>query len=77
MRLTVVHGFGRIVCTKSRINYYRQQRSCGKVMSVIVFTGGVSATHPRLDTPLRSACQDTMNINKRAVRILLEYILVN
>ena len=55
-------------------------------MSVILFTGGVSANPlPRADTPgqtppgqtppMRSACWDT--INYRAVRILLECILVH
>ena len=58
--------------------HYRQQRSCSKVMilhlSVILFTGrGVRhplGRHP----PLRNAYSDT--VNKRAVRILLECILV-
>ena len=63
--------------------YYRPQRSCGKVMflhlSVTLFTGG-SATHPPdqcmlgYTPPLLSACWDT--VNKRAVRILLECILI-
>ena len=57
--------------------YYRPQRSCDKVMflhlSVILFTRG-SATHPPGRHPLPSACWDT--VNKRAVRILLECILV-
>ena len=48
-------------------------------LSVILFTGGLPAPlspgrPPWADTPLRSACWDT--VNKRAGRILLECILV-
>ena len=39
-----------------------------------VHIGGLPDTPPRADTPLHSACWDI--VNKRAVRILLECILV-
>ena len=45
-------------------------------LPVILFHGGECLPHTPLGKhpPLRSACWDT--VNKRAVRILLEYILV-
>ena len=42
--------------------------------SVIPFTGACVCCYPPGQTPMRSACWDT--VNKRAVRILLECILV-
>ena len=60
--------------------FYLPQRSWGKVMflheSVILFTGGGGVpgqVPPGTGTP-DSACWDTLN--KRVVRILLEWILV-
>ena len=57
--------------------FYRPQRSCGKVMFLTCLSfcsqGGVCPGEVGRHPP-RNACWDT--VNKRAVRILLECILV-
>ena len=68
-------------------HFYRPQRSWGKVMflhvSVILFTGGglpqgiLGYPPPEQTPPLREQCMLGDTGNKRAVRILLECILVS
>ena len=76
-RLVYITRFSRSFC---RVDFYRPQRTCGKVMflhlCVILFTGGSLSRGVSVKGERVSVRETPLYGNVRAVRILLECILV-